>query len=115
MYINLCIFVVCSLTYCMFCLTYCFPHESSHENILSLGIVTRPTEIMKLLSCSSHLSMKFQLLIESKMLKKLDFSFFKLSDFVFILQINVKMSTSLLSMKFFLKVILKLACYNTES
>ena len=48
---------------------------------------------MKLFSCSTQLSIKFQLLIKGKMMKNNDLSCFKLSDIVFILLINVKMTT----------------------
>ena len=49
-------------------------------------------EIIKLFSCSTQPSMLFQLLIKTKMLKKINiFLTLKLSDAVFILLINVKM------------------------
>ena len=44
---------------------------------------------MKLFSCSTHLGIKFQHLIKTKMLKNKDF----LSNVVLILLINVKMPT----------------------
>ena len=47
-------------------------------------------EVIKLFSHSTQLSMKFYLLMESKILK----NEFKLSDVVFILLINVKMPTN---------------------
>ena len=50
-------------------------------------------EVIKLLSCSSQLSMKFQMLIKTNMLKNKYFLAFKLSDVVFIMLINVKMPT----------------------
>ena len=50
-------------------------------------------EVIKLLSCSTQLSIKLQLLIKTKMLKTLTFLDFHLSDVVFILLINVKMPT----------------------
>ena len=58
--------------------------------MMSFGM-TRP-QGYKPLSCSTQLSMKFQLLIKAKMLKNKDFSF-KLSDVAFIMLINVKMPT----------------------
>ena len=62
-------------------------------------------EIIKPFSCSTRLSMKFQLLLKNKIPKNEEVSYFKslrfclyqailsLSDFVFIKLINVKMST----------------------
>ena len=50
-------------------------------------------EFIKLFSCSTQLSMKFQLLIKTKMLKTYDFLAFKLSYAVFIMLINAKMPT----------------------
>ena len=47
-------------------------------------------QVIKHVSCSTQLSLKFQLLVKTKMLKNTDF---KLSDGVFILLINVKMQT----------------------
>ena len=49
-------------------------------------------EVIKLFSCSTQLSMEFQLLIKSKMLKKKILAF-KLSDVVCTMLINVKMPT----------------------
>ena len=46
--------------------------------------------------------MKFQLLIKAKILKDKDFSCFKLSDVVFIMLINVKMPTVVMSMIIFM-------------
>ena len=46
-----------------------------------------------IISCSTQLSMKFQLLIKTKMLKIKDFLAFKLWNVVFIMLINVKMPT----------------------
>ena len=51
-------------------------------------------EDIQLFSCSTQLSINFQLLINTKMLKYTDLLAFKLSDVVFILLINVKMPTS---------------------
>ena len=52
-------------------------------------------EVIKLFPCSTQLSMKFQLLIKTKKLNNNDFklSYFKLSDVVFIMLINVNMPT----------------------
>ena len=60
-----------------------------------MGLAVRKTspEVIKLLSCSTQLSIKFQLLIKTKMLKNTDFLAFILSEDVFILFINVKMPT----------------------
>ena len=44
-------------------------------------------------SCSTQLSMKLQLFINTKMLKNIDIFAFKLSDVVFIMLINVKIPT----------------------
>ena len=52
--------------------------------------------------------MKFQLLIKTKMLKTKVFLTLKLSDVVFILLINVKMPTIVLSMKFQLLIQIKM-------
>ena len=50
-------------------------------------------EVIKLFSCSTQLSMKFQLLIKLKYEQMMEFLAFSLSDVVFILLINVKMPT----------------------
>ena len=51
-------------------------------------------EVIKLLSCSTQLSMKFQLLIKTKMLTTDEVSCFEsLSDVVVIMLINVKIPT----------------------
>ena len=55
----------------------------------TLILPTRPQAI-KLFSCSTQLSMKFQSLIKAKMVKNTDLLALKLSDVVFILLINVK-------------------------
>ena len=49
-------------------------------------------KVIKLFSCSTQLSMKFQLLIKTKILTK-KFLALSLSDVVFILLINAKMPT----------------------
>ena len=46
------------------------------------------TEVIKKFSCSTQLSMTFQMLIKSKMLKIKTFLAFKLSDSVFIMLID---------------------------
>ena len=51
-------------------------------------------KVIKLFSCSTELSRKFQLLIKTKMLKNKDFLAVKLSDTTFILLINAKMPTN---------------------
>ena len=50
-------------------------------------------EVIKLFSCSTHLSMKFQLLINLNCWKIPTFLAFKLSDVAFSMLINVKMPT----------------------
>ena len=50
-------------------------------------------EVIKPFSCSAQMSMKFQLLLKIKTLNNKDFICFKLSYAVFILVINVKMTT----------------------
>ena len=70
----------------------------SLSNIGSVSIISWPIGY-KTLSCSTQLSPKFQLLIKTKMLQNTKcckiqiFLAFKLSDVVFIMLINVKMST----------------------
>ena len=49
--------------------------------------------MIKVMSCSTQLSMKFQLLIKTKLLENKDFLALEYSDVVFILLINVKMPT----------------------
>ena len=49
--------------------------------------------VIKLFSCSTQLSMEFQMLIKSKMLKNKDNLSFRCSDVVFIMLINIKMPT----------------------
>ena len=50
-------------------------------------------EVIKLFSCSTQLSTKFQLLIKTKIPTTEKFLALSLSDFVFIMLINVKMPT----------------------
>ena len=50
-------------------------------------------EVIKLFSCSTQLSIKFQLLIKTKLLKNANFLAFKLSNVAFSMLINVKMPT----------------------
>ena len=73
-----------------------FKKKSINEVMISayLNMIVQPGPvIMKLFSCSTQLSMKFQLLIKTKKLKTVDFLGFKVSDSVFILLTNVKMPT----------------------
>ena len=49
--------------------------------------------VIKLFSCSTQLSTKFQLLIKSKIQTNKEVFILRLSDVVFILLINVKMPT----------------------
>ena len=60
----------------------------------SLGSVGPGPEVIKLFSCSTQLSTKFQLLMKTKILKNKEVSNgLSLLDVVFIMLINVKMST----------------------
>ena len=65
-------------------------------------------EVIKLFSCSTQLSMKFKLLIKTKYLELKQFLALSLSDVVFIMLINVKISTivgilTLMSIKHFMR------------
>ena len=60
-------------------------------------------EITNLVSCSTKLSMKFQLLIENKMKNNI-FSCLKHSGVVFILLINVKRATIVAILTFMSKI-----------
>ena len=51
-------------------------------------------EVIKLFSCSSQLSTKFQLFIKLKYQQKKKFLTLSLSDVVFIMLINIKMPTT---------------------
>ena len=51
-------------------------------------------EVIKLFSCSTQPTMRFQLLTKTKMLKIINFLGFKLSDVVFSMLVNVKMPTT---------------------
>ena len=66
-------------------------------NVMSLSYIEAFKKIKQygpaIFSCSTELSMKFQLLIKTKMLKVKYFLAFKLSDTAFILLIDVKMPT----------------------
>ena len=62
--------------------------------LLSFAISYRPgPRVIKLFSCSTQLSTKFQLLIKTKIPTKKKFLALSLSDVVFIMLINVKMPT----------------------
>ena len=50
-------------------------------------------EVIKLFSCSTQLSMKFKLLIKTKMPTYKEVSCYSLSDVVFFMLINVNMPT----------------------
>ena len=57
-------------------------------------VIRKPgPEVIKLFSCSTQHSMKFQLLIKNKIPTNTDFFALNLSDVVFIMLINVKMPT----------------------
>ena len=58
------------------------------------AICSAGPEVIKLLSCSTQLSMKFQMFIKSQMLKIKTFLAFRCSNVVFITLINIKMPTS---------------------
>ena len=62
-----------------------------HTNDLST--LTTGPEFIKLFSCSTQLSMKFQLLIKTKIPTNEGFFSLSLSDVVFTMLINVKMPT----------------------
>ena len=67
----------------MFCISY----------FRDLADVDTGSEVIKLFTCSSQLSMKFQHLIKTKKLNIKYFSCLQLSDVLFIMLINVKMPT----------------------
>ena len=60
------------------------------SNLLQSGLGPK---VIKLFSCSTQLSTKFQLLIGTKIPTNKEVSCFNLSDVVFIMLINVKMPT----------------------
>ena len=62
------------------------------NNCCTFRIITRP-EVIKLFSCSTQLSMIFQLLIKTKNRQIKKFFALSLLDVVFIMLINVKMPT----------------------
>ena len=73
---------------------------------LQYVIVVFPSpEVIKLFSCSTQLSIKFQLLRKTKMLKNKDLFCFKPSDVVFIMLINVKMPTTIVGILTFMSMI----------
>ena len=57
------------------------------------GMVSLGLEVIKLFSCSTQLSTKFQLLIKTEILTNEEVVALNLSDVVFIMLINVKMPT----------------------
>ena len=62
------------------------------KNLVSYGS-TPGSGAIKLFSCSTQLSMKFQVLMKPKMLKSTDFSCFQTLRYcIYIMLINVKMS-----------------------
>ena len=50
---------------------------STHPDEILHSVPTPSTEVIKLFSCSTYLSMKFQMLIKGKMMKNNDLSCFK--------------------------------------
>ena len=69
-----------------------------YQNLYTCIIQLSSPKVIKLLSCSTQLSMKFQLLIKTEIPTNEEVYCFSsialsLSDVVFILLINVKMST----------------------
>ena len=48
--------------------------------------------VIKLIPCSNQVSMKFQLLMKTKMLKGKAFTCFRISDVVFVMLINVEIA-----------------------
>ena len=67
-------------------------------------ICTSGPEVIKLFSCSTQLSMKFQLLIRLKYQQIKKFLALSLSDVVFIMLINVKMPTSVAILTFMSRI-----------
>ena len=60
--------------------------------------------VIKLFSCSTQLSMKFQLLIKTKIRQMKKFIALSLSDVVFIMVINVKMPTFVVILTFMSRI-----------
>ena len=76
------------------------------NNVISPHFSETPgPENIKTFSCPTQLSMIFQLLIKSKMLKNKDFFAFILSDVVLIMLINVKMPTTIVGNLTFMSMI----------
>ena len=65
---------------------------NSVNQIAPAEAISPRLEVIKLFSCSTQLSTKFQLLVKTKIPTK-KFLAFSLSDVVFIMLINVKMPT----------------------
>ena len=65
-----------------------------HTKIIGSSAATRPgTEVIRFFSCSTQMSTEFQLLIKTKVPPIKKFLALSLSDVVFIMRTNVKMST----------------------
>ena len=70
-------------------------HCHGHENVQRALDDSNPSlKVIKRFSCSSQLTMKFQLVVRTKMLKNTDFSRFQFSDVLFIMLMNVKIPTN---------------------
>ena len=66
--------------------------QSANPDQAPQNVASGP-EAIKLFPCSTQLSTKFQLLINTKILTNKEFLAFSLSDVVFIMLLNVKMPT----------------------
>ena len=74
------------------------PNQTRHFVMSDLGpsclpMLSAGPEVTKLFPCSTQLSMKFQLLIKTKILTNKEVSCLSLSGIVLIMLINVKMPT----------------------
>ena len=72
------------------------------------------SEVIKLFSCSTQLSTKFQLLIKLKCRQMKKFLAVSLSDDVFIILINIKMPTIVGILTFMSRIQLVLSCVEYE-
>ena len=88
-----------------YCLSYSLVNKGKTSYlwyILAFGAATPSLEVIKLFSCSTQLSMKFQTLITTQMLKITIFRALNPSDIVFIMLINVKILTFMSRINFVL-------------
>ena len=77
-------------------------HKKITQHAKSETLLLSGPEVIKLFSCSTQLSTKFQLLIKTKMLKNKDVLAFKPSDVLFIKLINVGILTFMSMINFML-------------